>query len=262
LYAILASAEGWYDSDGNVIEPPIKGMPYKSSPGSQQVNPDFLAEAHISNDLRQILYEPVPIAHDGAGYNASFLYRVCVTAIQGDTSRDCEEYSDFTKVTMVVDRHNLPPVAVAPSTTTLREGMDATHGVTLTLGGTDPEGTAVTPAVVRTPGVAASCGDGGVSCGTLYQVDWAGKPGAAFSPSSCTYNSPCFVTDPHRRVIFVPAVTGRDASGPFNPAYCTVQFVVSDGSLLSTPADRPNRRAPRLRGRRQRRGITPGHARH
>ena len=240
LFAITAPSEGWFDEYGEVIEPPIKAVSYQAARGFQQVNPDFEAEANIDNTLRQVLYEPVAVAHDAtAGYNASFLYRVCVVELRDNgQSRGCAEYSDFAKVTMVVVRQNQPPTATAPPAVTLREGMDATHGVTLTLLGTDPEnGTDVVPAVVRPPGVSASCGDGSESCGTLYQVNFAGEPGDAFSAAECTYATPCFVTDPHRRVIFIPAVNGRDGSGPSNPAYCTVQFVVSDGELLSVPAD-------------------------
>ena len=92
------------------------------------------------------------------------------------------------------------------------------------------------------------------------------RRGAAFSASDCNYAAPCFVTDPHRRVIFVPGAGGRDASGPSALAYCTVQFVVSDGAMLSVPADvaiarqrrarRSKRHPPRLRRRGQRRGFT------
>jgi hypothetical protein len=128
LYRGPANSEDWFNADGSLIEPPVKGVAYQSAPGFLQVNPDFLAEAHISNTLRQLLYEPVPVAHGGAGYNTSFLYRVCVTAIQPDGTPDCDEYSDFAKVTMVVGRHNLPPVAAASNATVLREGMDETHG--------------------------------------------------------------------------------------------------------------------------------------
>ena len=156
--------------------------------------------------------------------------------------RNCLLYSDFMTVTMVVVKHSLAPTAVAPSVTPLREGMDTLLGVTITLGGTDPEGSIVTPAIVRPPGD-GSCGDTSTGdCGTLYQVNAGGTPGAAFSAEACNHSVPCYVTDPAHRVIFIPPAAGRDGSGPTGPAYCTIQFAVADdGALLSTAVDVPIR---------------------
>ena len=240
LFALRSPDTGWYDANGDVVNPPIKGEPYQSEFGSgsqQQVNPAYAAQAKIDNPLRQILYEPIPVTHDDpVGYNATFLYRVCVVE---PSTNSCGEYSDFAKVTMVVRRQNQPPTATPPTLTVLREALDAVHGVTLTLTGLDVEdGADVAPAVVRPPGAAGSCGDGSSSCGTLYQVNSAtGERGEAFSPSDCTRASPCFVTDLHRRVVYVPDANGRDLSGPSGAAYCTLQFAVSDGDLFSVPAD-------------------------
>ena len=59
LYKIQTPSQGWYDSDGNVVDPPIKDRPYQLAPGFQQINPNFAnAQGHISNDIRQVLYEP------------------------------------------------------------------------------------------------------------------------------------------------------------------------------------------------------------
>ena len=69
-------------------------------------------------------------------------------------------------------------------------------------------------------------------------MDAGGTPGAAFAAAACTHATPCYVTDPAHRVIFIPPASGRDGSGPGGPAYCTIQFVVADdGALLSTAVD-------------------------
>jgi len=172
---------GWFDSAGDLIEPPIRGVAFQPDPGFQQVNPDFSEEAHISNTLRQLLYKPRPIIEGGAGYNTSFLYRVCATMVQADLLRVCDKYSAMATVTLVVEPHDRPPTAALPAAITLRQGMDEFRGITVTLNGSDPEGARVIPYVVRVPGQAASCGDGGESCGTLYQVDAGGARGAAFT---------------------------------------------------------------------------------
>jgi hypothetical protein len=74
------------------------------------------------------------------------------------------------------------------------------------------------------PGCSVSCGDASSACGSLYQYDPLGhlKRGDAF-PSSCSSASPCPVTDPEHRVLFVPAADGRDPYGPTNAAYAAIE---------------------------------------
>ena len=119
------------------------------------------------------------------------------------------------------------------------QGVDSERGVVFSLHGTDPEGGDVSPSITLPPGFSVSCGDASSACGVLYQYDALGtfKRGDAF-PSSCSSSSPCPVTDPEHRVLFVPDENGRDPYGPNAAAYAAIEFVVVDDVGLTSQPER------------------------